>query len=76
MIPAILSALTAFFGLVGKVFDWLYARQMVDAGKVENQLAVLQKQVEDARKAVAAREAIRASLSSGGVPERDPFQRD
>lgn len=76
MIPAILSTLTAFFGLVGKVFDWLYARQMVDAGKVENQLAVLQKQVEDARKAVAAREAIRASLSSGGVPEHDPFQRD
>ena len=81
VIPAILSALTTLFGVVGKVFEWLYARDMVNAGKVQTELEALRKQVHDAQVAVAAREAQRAldAAALGGtgkLPDDDPFQRD
>lgn len=80
MIPALVSILTALFGAVGKLFEWLYARQMVDAGKTQQQLETLANEVRQAQVAVAAREAIRAAAarSPDGLPidERDPFLRD
>lgn len=77
MIATLLSALTALFGAVGKIFEWLYARNLTDAGKVQAQLESLQKQVEGARVAVAAREAVRAATARDpdGMPD-DPFRRD
>lgn len=79
MIPAALSLLTALFSAVGKIFEWLYAKRLADAGKVQAQLEALQKSVEAARVAVAARERQRA-IDAAGVDldslSDDPFRRD
>lgn len=78
MIVAILTAISGLFAVAGKLFEWLYARQLVDAGRVQEKLDDLNKQVRDAQIAVAAREAVRAATVRDGVSidERDPFLRD
>jgi hypothetical protein len=78
VIPALLTALGALFSAVGKLFEFLYARDLVNAGKVQEQLDALRKQVKDAQIAVAAREAIRATLAANpdSVSDDDPFRRD
>ena len=78
MILAILSVVSGLFSVAGKIFEWLYAVKMVDAGRVQERLDALNKQVRDAQIAVAAREAVRAATVRGGVSidERDPFLRD
>lgn len=78
MILAILSAVSALFSVAGKIFEWLYAVKMVDAGRVQERLDALNIQVRDAQIAVAAREAVRAATVRDGVSidERDPFLRD
>ena len=67
------------------LFRSLYERDLVNAGKVQEQLDALRKQVKDAQIAVAAREAIRAANAAaagqspdGSVPidESDPNLRD
>jgi len=82
MIPVALTFLTALFGAVGKVFEWLYAKRLADAGKVQAGLEALEREVAAARVAVAAREQQRARDSGGGggfgpdgLPD-DPFRRD
>ena len=78
MITVLLTALGALFGAVGKLFEFLYARDLVNAGKVQEQLDALRRQVKDAQVAVAAREAVRAASAANGgkLPIDDPFQRD
>lgn len=77
MISAILSAVSGLFSVAGKIFEWLYARQLVDAGRTQANLEALRKQVQDAQIAVAAREAVRAANAGGmSIDERDPFLRD
>lgn len=77
MIPAILSVVSGLFTVAGKIFEWLYARQLVDAGRTQANLEALRKQVQDAQIAVAAREAVRAANAGGvSIDERDPFLRD
>jgi len=77
MIPAILSVVSGLFSVAGKIFEWLYARQLVDAGRTQANLEALRKQVQDAQIAVAAREAVRAANAGGvSIDERDPFLRD
>lgn len=76
MIQTALALLTTLFGVIGKVFEWLHERDMVNAGKVQAQLETLQQQVKDAQIAVAAREAVRAAAAAGKLPVDDPFQRD
>lgn len=79
MISVALSLLSAFFTFTGKLFEWLYAKQLVDAGKTQAQLEALRNQVHDAEVAVAAREAVRAHIAKSPgsiVPEHDPFLRD
>lgn len=82
MIPSTISMLMALFSAVGKLFEWLHARNLTNAGKVQAQLEALQQQVESAKIAVAAREAQRANdlkrAVDGRVPidESDPFLRD
>lgn len=78
MISALLTLLSGLFAATGKIFEWLYARDMVNAGKVQQQLDDLREQVKSAQIAVAAREAIRASSARNpaGVPDNDPFLRD
>lgn len=78
MIAAVLSLVSGLFTLAGKVFEWLYARKLVDAGKVQQQLEDLSRQVINAQIAVAAREAIRASstVKPDSLPDDDGFRRD
>ena len=78
MIPNLLSLLTALFGVVGKLFEWLYAKQLVDAGRTQAQLEALSNEVKQAQIAVAAREAVRSAVikSPDSLPEHDPFLRD
>lgn len=77
MIVAILTAISGLFTAAGKLFEWLYARQLVDAGRVQEKLDALNNQVRDAQIAVAAREAVRAANArSVSIDERDPFLRD
>ena len=77
MISAILSVVSGLFSVAGKIFEWLYARQLVDAGRTQANLEALRKQVQDAQIAVAAREAVRAANAGGvSIDERDPFLRD
>jgi hypothetical protein len=78
VILAILSVVSGLFSVAGKIFEWLYAVKMVDAGRVQERLDALNKQVRDAQIAVAAREAVRAATVRDGVSidERDPFLRD
>ena len=78
MVAAILSAISALFTLTGKLFEWLYARQMVDAGVTQQKLSDLAQQVNDAQIAVRAREAARAAAINdpGRVSEPDEFSRD
>ena len=77
MILAILSVVSGLFSVAGKIFEWLYAVKMVDAGRVQERLDALNNQVRDAQIAVAAREAVRAANARGvSIDERDPFLRD
>lgn len=78
MVSTILGLVSLLFTLAGKIFDWLYAKQMVDAGKTAQQVADLKEQVDAAHKALLAREAIRADVAKhpDRVPEHDPFLRD
>jgi hypothetical protein len=78
VITAILSVVSGLFTVAGKIFEWLYAAQLVDAGRVQEKLDALNKQVLEAQIAVAAREAVRAATVRDGmsIDERDPFLRD
>lgn len=78
MIQTILSLIGGLFMLAGKIFDYLYARQMVDAGRTAQQLEDLKGQVDAAHKAVMAKAAIDADVAANGerVPDDDPFLRD
>lgn len=78
MITYALSIISGLFWAAGKLFEWLYARQLVDAGKTQAQLEALRKQVQDAQIAVAAREAVRTDVARNPdrVPDDDPFLRD
>jgi hypothetical protein len=73
-----LSIISGLFWAAGKLFEWLYARRLVDAGRVQAELEALRKQVQDAQIAVAAREAVRADIARNPVrvPDDDPFLRD
>lgn len=78
MIQTILSLIGGLFVLAGKIFDFLYARQLVDAGRTAQQLEDLKGQVDAAHKAVTAKAAIDADIAANGerVPDDDPFLRD
>lgn len=74
----VLNVISGLFWAAGKLFEWLYAKQLVDAGQTQQQLETLRHEVTNAQIAVAAREAIRASVARDpdGVPINDPFLRD
>ena len=77
MIYAILTIIGSLFSAAGKIFDWLYARQLVDAGKTQQQVADLRAQVDAAHKALEARLAVERDrqLNPGGVRDSDGFRR-
>lgn len=77
MITIILSIISSLLTAAGKIFDYLYSKQMIDAGKTQQQIADLKKQVEDAHRALQARIDIERSISD--KPDRlrdtDEFRR-
>lgn len=77
MIAAILSLVGGLFSLAGKIFDWLYAKRLVDAGRTAQQLESLKEQVDAAKKAVDARIAVERDLAAhpDRVRDDDGFRR-
>jgi hypothetical protein len=77
VISFILNLIGSLFTAAGKLFDWLYAKQLVDAGKTEQQVADLKAQIDDAQKALQARLAVERErqLNPGGVRDDDGFKR-
>lgn len=76
MIAAVLSFIGGLFQAVGKLFEWLYARKLFEAGRATQQFDNLKDQVNAAREAGRVREdeRARAVRDVGRVPV-DPFQR-
>ena len=77
MISAILSLISGLFMVAGKVFDFLYAQKLVDAGKTAQQLSDLQGRIDAAQKAVELRAKAErdALLNPSGVMQSDQFTR-
>lgn len=77
MIAVILSFIGSLLSVVGKLFDWLYARQLVDAGKTAQQVADLKGQIDAAHTALQARLAVEREreLNPNGVRDDDGFKR-
>ena len=77
MITIILSFISSLFSAAGRLFDWLYAKQLVDAGKAAQQVADLKGQVDAAHKALQARLAVEREriTNPNGVRDDDGFKR-
>ena len=77
MIYVILSIIGGLFQAAGKLFDYLYAKKLVDAGKTEQQVADLKAQIDAAHIALNARLAVERErqLNPGGVRNNDGFKR-
>ena len=75
---SIISLIGGLISLAGKIFDLLYARQLIDAGKTAQQISDLKAQVDAAHIALQAKAAIDADIAINGerVPIDDPFIRD
>jgi hypothetical protein len=77
-VTTVLSVISSLFWAAGKLFELLYAARLVDAGRTQQQLETLSNEVKQAQIAVAAREAVRASIlrEPDSLPTDDPFLRD
>lgn len=77
MISALISFIGGLFQVAGKIFDWLYAKRLVDAGRTAQQLESLKEQVEAAKNAVQKRIDIERDLAADpdGVRDDDGFRR-
>ena len=77
MIQTILSLIGSLLSVASKLFDLLHTRQMIDAGKTEQQLANLKAQVEAAHRSVAIRNAVERAINAkpDSVSEPDEFKR-
>lgn len=76
MISLILSIISGLFSAAGKLFELLYAQQLVDAGKTTQQLQDLKGQIDAAQQAIAVREAQRIADERDGLPKHDEWDRD
>ena len=77
MIAIILSLISSLFSAAGKMFDWLYAKKLIDAGRTEQQVADLKGQIDAAHKALQARLDVEREreLNPSGVRDSDGFRR-
>jgi hypothetical protein len=77
MITIILQVISGLFSAAGKLFEFMYAQQLVDAGKTAQQLQDFKDQVDAAKQAVELRETARraAELNPSGVMSDDGFIR-
>ncbi len=67
----------SLFQVAGKLFDWLYARKLADAGKAAQQVEDLKGQIDAAHTALQARLAVEREreLNPNGVRDDDGFRR-
>jgi hypothetical protein len=77
MITAIISLISGLFAVAGKIFEFMYAQKLIDAGKTAQQLDDLKGQIDAAQKAIALREKARrdAELNSSSIMQPDEFTR-
>ena len=77
MITAIISLISGLFSVAGKIFEFMYAQKLIDAGKTAQQLDDLKGQIDAAQKAIALREEARrtAELNSSSIMQSDEFTR-
>lgn len=77
MISAIISLISGLFSVAGKIFEFMYAQKLIDAGKTAQQLDDLKGQIDAAQKAIALREEARrtAELNSSSIMQSDEFTR-
>lgn len=76
MITSILAIISGLFTLAGKIFEFLYAQKLIDAGKTSQQLEDLKGQINAAQEAIAVREAQRIAIERDGLPINGEFDRD
>jgi hypothetical protein len=77
MISAIISLISGLFAVAGKIFEFMYAQKLIDAGKTAQQLDDLKGQIDAAQKAIALREEARrtAELNNSSIMQSDEFTR-
>lgn len=77
MITAIISLISGLFAVAGKIFEFMYAQKLIDAGKTSQQLDDLKGQIDAAQKAIALREKARrdAELNLSSIMQSDEFTR-
>ena len=77
MIQLILTLISNLLSVAGKIFDFMHTRQMIDAGKTEQQLADLKAQVEAAHRSVAIRNAVERAINAdpNSLSDPDEFKR-
>lgn len=77
MITAIISLISGLFAVAGKIFEFMYAQKLIDAGKTSQQLDDLKGQIDAAQKAIALREKARrdAELNFSSIMQSDEFTR-
>lgn len=73
-----LALVLALVKLLGGFTQWLHDKAMIDAGQAKTVANELQAQNDALRKAIAAREAVRADAARHPerVPDDDGFKRD
>jgi hypothetical protein len=77
VITAIISLISGLFAVAGKIFEFMYAQKLIDAGKTSQQLDDLKGQIDAAQKAIALREKARrtAELNPSSIMQSDEFTR-
>ena len=77
MISAIISLISGLFSVAGKLFEFMYAQKLIDAGKTAQQLDDLKGQIDAAQKAIALREEARrtAELNNSSIMQSDELTR-
>lgn len=77
MFTNLLTIISGLFTLAGKIFEFMYAQKLIDAGKTSQQLDDLKGQIDAAQKAIALREKARrdAELNLSSIMQSDEFTR-
>ena len=77
MFTYLLTLISGLFTLAGKVFEFMYAQKLIDAGKTSQQLDDLKGKIDAAQKAIALREKARrdAELNASSIMQPDEFTR-
>jgi hypothetical protein len=77
MFTYLLTLISGLFALAGKVFEFMYAQKLIDAGKTSQQLDDLKGKIDAAQKAIALREKARrdAELNASSIMQPDEFSR-